>query len=331
VTAVPATRRVVRLDAFGGTEQLVVRSEPMPVPGPGEVLVAIGAAGVNFADTMVRRGEYRKDQTVPHVPGMEAAGVVVGSGPGAQLAEGTPVALFLEQGGGYADHAVVPESLAFAIDVPLPSAQVAGAFLQGVTAWYAVHRYGLVARGDAVLVPGATGGLGGWTVQLALEAGATVTALASTPDKRAAALDQGSVAAFDPSDPDLTSRLREVASRGFDVIVDGVGGPLFGRILPALARGGRYVVAGSATQAPAMLDVRHLLPRGQTVTGFVVRNVIDLDPREPALALSEVLGRLADGRVSMPVTVLPLSDAARAHELIESRSVVGKLVLDPSR
>ncbi len=330
MTTVHATRRVVRIDEFGGPEQLVVRSEPMPVPGPGEVLVAIGAAGVNFADTMVRRGEYRKDQTTPHVPGMEAAGVVVRSGPGARLAEGTPVALFLEAGGGYADHVVVAETLAFAVDVPLTHAQVAGAFLQGVTAWYALHRYGRVGDGDAVLVPGATGGLGGWTVQLALEAGATVTALASTDEKRAAAINQGCAAAFDPGDPDLRDRLREVAPGGFDVIVDGVGGPLFGQILPALARSGRYVVAGSATQSPAMLDVRHLLPRGQTVAGFVVRNVIDLDPREPALALSEVLGRLADGRVKMPVTVLPLSDAAQAHELIESRAVVGKLVLDPS-
>jgi NADPH2:quinone reductase len=291
----------------------------------------VEAAGVNFADTMVRRGEYRKDQALPHVPGMEAAGVVVSSGANTRLVPGTRVALFMEGGGGYADYAVVPESLAFPVDVDVSSADVAASFLQGVTAWYCIHRYGRVAEGEVVLVSGATGGLGGWTVQLAVDAGATVVGLASTPEKRAQALELGCAAAFDPTDGNLAQQLRHHSPRGFDVIVDGVGGALFERILPSLARNGRYVVAGSATQKAAMLDVRHLLPRGQAVVGFVVRNVMDLDPFEPAAALHEVLTRVASGHVKLAVHEMPMSAAAKAHELIESRAVVGKLVLDPSR
>lgn len=325
------SRRYIHLSRFGGPQELALTSGPVPSPGPGEVLVAVAAIGVNFADTMVRRGEYRKDQRVPAIPGMEAAGTVIGVGPGATLERGTPVAVFLEHGGGYASHVVVEQSRAFPLAVDVAPALVAASFLQGVTAWYAVHRYGRVAPGDRVLVTGAAGGLGRWVVQLARDAGASVVGLASSAAKRMHLLDLGCEAAFDPSDADLTTRLRESSEHGFDVVADGVGGPLFAATLPALARGGRYVVTGSATQQPAVLDVRHLLPRGQSITGFVVRNVIDEDPREPSVALHEVLRRVADGRVQVAYETLPLSSAAQAHALIEARKVIGKIVLDPAR
>jgi NADPH2:quinone reductase len=330
VTVIPKTRRVVRIDQFGGTEQLQLHTESMPSPGPAELLVRIGAVGVNFADTMVRRGEYRRDQVLPHVPGMEAAGTVVLAGCDAIIPPGTRVALFLESGGGYADYAVVPESLAFAINSHLDDTTVAASFLQGVTAWYALHHYGHVQPGHKVLVTGVAGGLGSWTAQLASDAGAEVVGLASTAAKREMALKHGCSHALDPADNELRPRLREVAPSGFNIIVDGVGGPLFSELLPALAKSGCFVVAGSATQQPAMLDVRHLLPRGQSIVGFVVRNVIDLFPeREPSAALHEVLERVSNGRVSVPVTTFPLEEAARSHLALERRTAIGKLVLTP--
>jgi NADPH2:quinone reductase len=301
----------------------------MPTPNRGEVLVKVAAAGVNFADTMVRRGEYRKDQPLPAIPGMEAAGLVIACGPGVDLEPGQKVALFLEHGGGYASHVVVPSEQAFPVSVDLDARLVAASFLQGVTAWYTVHRYGRVVPGDKVLVTGAAGGLGSWIVQLAADAGASVVGLASTAAKREYLMSLGCASALDPADPEVTHALRAWSGDGFDVVADGVGGALFGAILPALARGGRFIVTGSATQQPAMIDVRHLLPRGQSITGFVVRNVIDEDPREPAAALHEVLSRVADARVRVDCEVLPMSRAADAHVRIEARDVIGKIVLDP--
>lgn len=324
-------RRYIEATRFGGPDELQLRTGPIPAPGPGEVLVGVEASGVNFADTMVRRGEYRKDQVLPHTPGMEAAGRVLATGSGVAMAAGTPVAVFLEHGGGYTSHVVAPQSLVFPLPVEVDQHLVAASFLQGVTAWYAVHRYGRITGGDRVLVTGAAGGLGTWVVQLARDAGARVVGLASSEAKRQYLLDLGCEAAVDPSDPELTATLRSLTPRGFDVIADGVGGPLFSAILPVLARGGRFVVTGSATQQPAVIDVRHLLPRGQTIAGFVVRNVIDEDSKEPAAALREVLTRIRDGRVRVDVEVLPLSRAAAAHVRIESREVIGKLVLDPTR
>lgn len=329
MTTIPESRRVIEIRQFGGPDTLQAATEKMPRLEAGKVLVAIGAVGVNFADTMVRRGEYRKDQQLPCVPGLEAAGRVVAVGPGTSMAIGTRVAAFLESGGAYSDYAAISEDLLFPIEVDLPDDVVAASFLQGVTAWYCVHRYGRVAADDAVLVSGASGGLGTWAVQLASASGATVVGLASTADKRAHALRLGCTEAFDPGSPDLTAQLRNITKSGFDVIIDGVGGPLFERLMPALAKNGHYIVAGSATQRPAMLDTRHLLPRGQSITGFVVRNVMDMDANEPQAALTECLHHIAAGRVTVDITTMGMSDAAKAHALLEERHVAGKLVLDP--
>lgn len=325
-----SVRRYMEAARFGAPDELSLMTGPVPDPGSGELLVTVEAIGVNLADTMARRGEYRKDQVLPHTPGMEVAGTVAAGGEDTEIPPGTRVAVFLESGGGYASHVLAPESLTFPLDLDVDQRLVAASFLQGVTAWYAVHRYGRTKPRDIVLVSGAAGGLGRWVVQLAADAGATVVGLASAEHKRTHLLDIGCSAAFDPGDPQLTAVLRSYSPRGFDVIADGVGGPLFSAILPVLARCGRFVVTGSATQQPAVIDVRHLLPRGQTITGFVVRNVIDEDPREPIAALHEVLTRVADGRVDVGVEVLPLSQAAEAHVRLEAREVIGKLVLDPA-
>lgn len=324
------TVQKVQIDRFGGPEVMVLTPSETPVMAAGEVLVEVEAIGVNFADTMVRRGEYRRDQALPHVPGMEAAGTVIDSTV-ASHPIGARVALFLEHGGGYSQVVAVDSSSAFVIHGDHAATTVAGTFLQGVTAWYAVHRYGRVTSGDVVLVTGAAGGVGGLSVQLAREAGAMVIGTASSESKRAYLTALGCHVVLDPGAPDLSSQLAQAAPGGADVVLDGVGGDLFMTVLRSLARNGRFVVVGSATQSPAMLDVRHLLPRGQSISGFVVRNVMDADPREPSTALHEVLRRVTSGALSAPIEVLGLTEVADAHRRLEARQVIGKLVLDPRR
>lgn len=321
------TRSIVSFDVFGAPDVLSYTESDAPALAPGEVRIAVDGIGVNFADTMVRRGEYRRGQPLPDIPGMEVAGAVVESS-SARHPVGSRVAVFMENGGGYTSEVVADGSLVFPVP-DLPGHVVAGSFLQGVTAWFAVRRYGLVSPGQTVLVTGAAGGLGALSIQLAIECGARAIGTASSASKRQFVLDQGAMTAVDPDPSTLASAVREHAPRGVDVVLDAVGGPLFQPALSVLAQNGRYVVVGSASQKAAVFDARHLLPRGQTVCGFVVRNVMDIDPAEPTHALRQVLSRLADGRLRHDVRIMALSAAAEAHRLLEAREVTGKIVLVP--
>jgi NADPH2:quinone reductase len=318
---------VVELSAFGGPEVMSWVTGPCPArAGDDDVLVAVDAIGVNFADTMVRRGEYRRDQPLSFIPGFEAAGRVIEASDG--LAPGTRVMVFLENGGGYADAVVVPRGRVFPILDGVGEVQAAGIFTQGVTAWYAVHRYGLVHAGSTVLVHAAAGGLGGLTVQLCAGLGARVIGTASTERKLAVARAHGAAEEVLADPSSLTAAVRELTGgRGVDVVIDGVGGALFAPSMRALAHNGRYVVVGSASQQPATLDVRALMPRNQTIAGFVVARVSDEDPAEPARATEAVQRAVLDGTLRPQIETLPYTDVARAHELIESRRLTGKLVL----
>ncbi|MDO8212444.1 zinc-binding dehydrogenase [Conexibacter sp. CPCC 206217] len=338
------TRRQIVLDRFGPPEVMRWDDGPVPPRGPDDVLVAVEAIGVNFGDTMVRRGEYRREQPLTFTPGFEVAGRVVEAPAGEDsrgaaggdpahgrqpLAPGTRVVAFTEHGGGYADAVVVPRDHVYTVADGVDDVTAAGIFTQGVTAWYAVHRYGRLAAGETVLVHAAAGGLGGLAVQLAAEHGATTIATASTEQKLAIAREHHGAAHTLISDPDtLAQQVRGLThGRGADAVIDGVGGPLFTPSLRALAFNGRYVVAGSASQAPATLDVRALMPRGQTIAGFVVARVAEQDPAEPQRAFDAIQERVRAGRLRPQITVLPPEQIAHAHELIESRRLTGKVVV----
>jgi NADPH2:quinone reductase len=311
------TRRHVVLDRFGPPEVMRWENGEMPVPGEDEALVAVEAIGVNFADTMVRRGEYRRDQPLSFTPGFEVAGRLV--------ADGTPVVAFCEDGGGYADHVVVPSRSVFPVLDGVAIGDAVTLFTQGTTAWYALHRYGRLRPGETVLVHAAAGGLGAMTVMLAAHHGARVIATASTEEKLALARDAGAHDGVLADPATLTQAVRDLTeNRGADVVVDGVGGDLFTPSLRALAFGGRYIVAGSASQAPATLDVRALMPRGQTIAGILVRRVAEEDPAEPHAAFDHIQALFRDGVVRPRIT--RVADLAEAHRMIEARTAIGKLV-----
>jgi NADPH2:quinone reductase len=324
------TRQLITLERFGPPEVMSWSEGPLPERGPGDVLVAVEAIGVNFADTMVRRGEYRRDQSLDFTPGFEVAGTVV-EAPADGPAPGTRVLAFTEKGGGYADHVVVPLDHVFTVRPDVGSVDAASIFVQGVTAWYSVHRYGRVADGDWVLVPAASGGLGAACIQLSAEVGARTIATASTEAKLEVARGHGATATLLSDPATMTAGVREVTGgHGADVVLDGVGGPLFTPCMRALALNGRYVVMGAASQAPSELDVRALMPRGQTIAGVLVARVAELDSSEPQRAFDEVQDRFLAGVLRPEVTVMKQDDLPRAHELIESRSLTGKVVIDLS-
>jgi NADPH:quinone reductase len=319
------------LDAFGPPEVMRLAERETPGPGAGEVLVDVEVAGVNFGDTMIRRGEYLRDQPLSMAPGCEVVGRIAAVEPGATVAPGTRVAGWVEAGGAYADQVLVPAHRVYPVPDDVDAGAIAAVFFQGTTAHYAVHRYGRTQRGEWVLVHGASGGVGGLAVQIAKLAGARVAATASSEDKRRIAREQGADVALDSSAPEaLTDQLRDATGgHGCDVVVDGVGGAVFEPSLRALAVRGRYVIAGSASQEPALLDARRLLPRTQTVCGFILAGISDEDPSEPARALLELCGLVRAGRLRPRYERFPLAAASEVHRRIEARQLVGKAVLVP--
>ncbi len=331
MSTAPQSTRAFVLTAFGGPEVMHLEERPTPAPGPGEVLVDVEVAGVNFGDTMIRRGEYLRDQSLSMAPGCEVVGRIAALGDGATAAVGTRVAGWIEAGGGYADRVIVPAHRVYEVPEDIPAGAIAAVFLQGTTADYAVHLFGHLRPGETVLVHGAAGGVGSLALQLAAIAGGRVIATASTEQKRSVALEQGATAVIDSRDvAALADHVRKLTDgRGADVVIDGVGGPLFEPSLRALAVRGRYVVAGSASQQPAMLDARRLLPRNQTICGFILAHISEQDPREPSRSLLRLCDLIRDGALVPRFETAPLDQAPQIHRRIEDRTLVGKVVLVP--
>lgn len=194
------TRCAIQLDRFGGPEVMRWVGGDAPDPQPGDTVVEIEALGLNFADTMVRRGEYRRDQSLDLTPGFEAVGRVVESPPGG-LPTGERVFVFTDNGCGYADLLVVPPDRVFPVGSEVPATVAAGIFIQGTTAWYSLHRFGRIQAGETVLVHAAAGGVGALTIQLAVAAGARVIATASSKEKLEIARAHGAEHLF-LADPD---------------------------------------------------------------------------------------------------------------------------------
>lgn len=322
------SRRHVVLERFGPPGVMAWTDGELPDRGADEVLVRVEAIGVNFADTMVRRGEYRRDQPLTMTPGFEVAGRVL-DGPAGGPPVGSTVLGFTADGGGYADTVLVRADRVFRVADGVSPPQAAALFTQGVTALYAVQRYGRVQPGEAVLVHASSGGLGGLCIQLCARLRARPIATASTAAKLDVARSHGAAETLLSDPATLTASVKDLtAGRGADVVIDGVGGSLFTPSLKALALNGRYVVVGSASQQPATVDVRALMPRGQTIVGFIVARVADADPREPQAAFDEVQRLYLAGELRPQVTVMGAEGIHRAHELIESRTLTGKIVLD---
>lgn len=323
-----STRNLIALERFGGPEVMRWVEAEAPEPGPDEVAVKIEAIGVNFGDTMVRRGEYRRDQPLDFTPGFEAAGRVVAS-PGGTPAVGERVIVFNDNGRGYADLLVVPAHRVFPVPEDVDPNVLAAIFIQGTTAWYALHRFGSVLGGDWVLVHAGAGGVGGLAIQLAVAAGARPIATASSEAKLEVARRHGAEHAILADPETLAARVRELTDgHGVDVVVDGVNGPLVAPSMKAMAFHGRYVVAGAASQEAGPIDTRGLMPRNQSIAGFVTARIIERDPGEPQRAINAVLAAWRAGDLRPEMTVLPPREIVRAHEMLESRAHHGKIVID---
>jgi NADPH:quinone reductase len=303
--------KAVLLRETGGPERLELAEVPEPEAGDGEVVVRVRAAGVNFADVLVRQGRYPQPPELPTVPGSEIAGEV----------DGRRV-MALPRSGGYAEAVAVDEQLV----VPLPQGAAfeegAGFLLTFLTAWIPLTRQVRVRSGSVVLVHAGSGGVGSAAIQVAKHLGARVVATASTEEKRRVALKQGADEAVGYEE--FAERVRA------DVVLDPVGGEVFTESFRVLKPLGSVVAIGFAGGWWDSLDPAPLVGRNLGMQGFYLGRLMRHEPALVQEAVAELVELWASGVVKPLVgATFPLAEAGAAHELIESRGHVGKVVLVP--
>jgi NADPH2:quinone reductase len=323
--------------ALGPIDDVVVADVSDPVPGPGEGLVQIDAAGVNFPDALLIGGRYQVVVDPPFIPGSEFAGTLVALGdqaPGDQapgdLAVGDRVCGTAFHGA-FAELTTAPLTSLTAVPAGV-AAEVAASFqVTYTTAFHALHTIGAVEPGQWVVVLGAAGGVGLAAVDLARAAGARVVAAASPPEKRAACTDAGAEVVVDYEHDDLKTAIRD-ATGGAHLVVDPVGGPHAEAALRALCPGGRFVVVGFASGTIPSIPLNLVLVKGVSVHGLDLRQLGLLDPGLGPTTMRHLLDLIGAGRLSPRVDQrFPLDEVVEALRTVIVRRAIGKVVVEPGR
>ncbi|MBU6534136.1 zinc-binding dehydrogenase [Streptomyces mayonensis] len=323
----------IRLHAFGPAENLVLEEVGDPAPGPGQVRIAVRAAGVHLLDTALReglRGPMPAPVELPTIPGREVAGVVDALGPDTpQEWLGRRVVTHLGFApGGYAELAVADLSRLHGIPAGLDFAEAVAMIGTGRTAM-GIVQFADLGPGSVAVVPAAAGGIGTLLVQYAKNAGATVVGLAGGPEKTARVAANGADLAVDYRDPGWPAKVRAHLGAGAATVVfDGVGGDVAREAVALLGPGGRHVVFGWSGQglhdgAPYLVD-----GVSEQVLGPVMME--RAGGADPVRTLElRALAQAAEGRLVPAVQRFPLADAAAAHRALENRGTTGKVVLEP--
>lgn len=332
VPKIPATADVVRAVLCtrpDGPAALTLGLVPRPVPGPSQVRIAVHAAALNFADTLIVQGRYQLKPTLPFVPGLEVAGVV--SETGAEVTQFRPgdrvmAALGI---GAFAEEVVCNASATFLVPDGMDLVSAASVPIAYGSAYFALKRRARLRAGETVLVLGAAGGLGLAVVDVAKALGASVIAAASGPEKLALALAHGADRAVDYSADDLREKvLALTGGRGVDVVIDPVGGDLARSALRCLAWEGRIVVAGFASGQAPEFPANYLLVKNISAVGFFFGEYRSRDVPAVREAFEAMTGWIREGRLRPHVSrIFPASEAGAAMTWMQSRQATGKIVL----
>jgi len=329
--------RAIRVDAFGAPDVLQVVELPTPEPQEGEALVRHTAIGVNFVDTQHRAGAPYS-MILPFIPGTEAAGIVAAVGPavtGVQV--GDRVAYAGVMPGVYAECAAVPADRLVPVPEGLDMRMAAAALLQGTTAHYLSHSAYPLQPGDTALVHAAAGGVGRLLVQLAKQRGASVIAVASNQAKARIARADGAEHTIVASASGFAAEVRRLTNgRGVDVVYDSVGQATFEESLAALRARGLLVAYGQASGAVPPFDIVQLAgfnrPPGNGSLFITWSSNADYTATREELLwrARDVFDGMLNGTLRVEIAeTFALSEAAAAHRLLESRTVIGKLILIP--
>jgi putative PIG3 family NAD(P)H quinone oxidoreductase len=328
--SLPREMTVVEIAAPGGPEQLRAAQRPLPVPGDGEVLVRVAAAGVNRPDVMQRQGRYPPPPGASDLPGLEIAGEVVALGPkvtGRSVGEAVTALL---PGGGYAAYAVAAAPLCLPIPNGISMVEAAAIPETYFTVWTNLFDRGRCKAGETVLIHGGTSGIGTTAIQLAAAWGARVFATAGSDDKARACERLGAVRGINYRTEDFVEVMRaQTDGKGVDVTLDMVAGSYVPRNLEIAALEGRVVVISLLGGSRAEINVGLILTKRLTLTGSTLRSRTVGQKAEVADAVHKnIWPLLAAGRVRPVIhATFPLAEAAEAHRLMETSSHIGKIVL----
>jgi NADPH:quinone reductase len=335
------TMKAIVIRDFGGPEVMQLEDFPKPVPGPGEVVLAVHAVSINRGlDLGIRAGTYAKPVKLPHILGVDPSGIVAEVGEGVtepkvgdrvvsqpwRPAPGMPGdTVGVQHLGGYAEYVKLPARATLPVPDGLDFATATVVARHAPQAFTLLRDAAKVKESEWVLVMGASGGLGSAGIQVAKFLGAKAIAAAGADARVAAALGLGADAGINYRTQDLTAEAMKITGgKGVNVVFENIGDPeLFPKALAALARQGRLVTAGAHAGGKVELDLHRLYLNQITIVGKPGSSPDDTDASLKAAAA---------GRLKVLIDrVLPLSKAADAHALVMRREVTGKVILDPQR
>ena len=328
--------RAVLCERWGGPEQLRVAELSLPDPGPGEVKVAVRAAGVNFPDVLIIQRKYQVQPELPFTPGAEIAGVVTQVGPRVEgmgvesVRPGDRVAAICSLGG-FAEEVIVPAQACVSLPPSIGFEPAAAFLLAYGTVWHALRDRAKMQEGETLLVLGAAGGVGLAAIDVGKAMGARVIAAASSPEKLAVCRSYGADEVIDYQVEDLRGAIaRLTGKQGPDVVFDPVGGPFAEPTFRSIAWGGRYLVIGFANGDIPSLPLNLPLLKGASLVGVFWGAYTKREPERNREAVAEMVAWIGEGRLRPLVSrTYTLDQAPQALEDMAARKVVGKVVIVP--
>ena len=319
----------IEISKQGPEGELRAVERPTPVPGPGEVLVRVEAAGVNRPDVLQRLGMHPPPPGAPDIPGLEIAGTIASVGNAVTRWQPGDRACALLAGGGYAEYSVAPEAQCLPVPKGLSAIDAAALPETFFTVWTNLFQHGTLKAGERILIHGGTSGIGTTAIQLARAQGAEVFATAGSDTKCAACARLGATA-INYKTSDFVEVVRAATdNRGVDVVLDVVGGDYAQRNIDCLAEFGRLVQLGLLGGGHATIHLGAVMKKRLTITGSMLRPRSVEEKGAIARELeAKVWPLLVAGMVAPLVDrTLPLSSAAEAHRLLEAGEIIGKIVL----
>jgi NADPH:quinone reductase len=330
MSQLPTTMTAIEIDGFGGPEVLKPTTLPMPMPGAGEVLIAVSAAGINRPDVHQREGNYAPPPGASDIPGLEVAGTIVATGLGVHhLAVGEEVCA-LVAGGGYATYVVAPAPQVLPVPRGLTLIEAAALPETYFTVWTNLFERGALKPGESVLIHGGSSGIGTTAIQLAKQFGARIFVTAGSREKCQACEKLGADVAIEYKREDFAEVIKtRTTGRGVDVILDMIGGDYLQRNINSLAVDGRLVSIAYLRGARVEINFMPVMRNRLTITGSTLRPRTVEQKGAIAAALREKVWPLIEKGVVKPLIerTFPLAEAAEAHRLLESSVHIGKIVL----
>ena len=321
---------VINIREPGGPDVLVPENRPMPVPGLGEILIKIEAAGINRPDVMQRTGNYPPPPGASEIPGLEVAGTVAALGYDVTgWSVGDQVCALLP-GGGYAQYCVAPAPQCLPLPKGLTMIEAAALPETFFTVWDNLFTRGGLSEGETVLIHGGSSGIGTTAIQLACAFGARVFVTAGSPEKCQACEDLGAERAINYREEDFVAVMKEVTGgKGTNVVLDMVGGDYVGRNLAVLGKGGRLVQIAFQDGTKAEIAVHMIMIKQLTFTGSTLRPRSVAEKAVIAQSLADKAWPIIEAGKVTPLihSTFPLKDASKAHALMDSSAHIGKIVL----